>query len=118
MRINLIFLFILISCAPLKYDVNDFDKSIYICEMGGMTGTYTLQFNRNTFLYSESDSLFVGGGKWFLSEDKKKVILIGKISNEHDNPNMPIVKDLNIELRIKTRNKLVGNGKVFLKKDY
>jgi hypothetical protein len=107
---------VLSGCLSLKYTNSDFEGQIYICDLGRMVGRSIIKFDKNTFIYSERDSLFIGEGKWALSEDKKKLILIGKISNKDKIPEVTINKVLKLELMIKGKNKLVGNDMVFVRK--
>ncbi|MDP4210570.1 MAG: hypothetical protein Q8928_17305 [Bacteroidota bacterium] len=104
------------SCVPVKLSISDFEGQEYVCDLGRMVGRSIIKFEKKTFLYSERDSLFLGEGKWNFSEDKKRLILTGKISNKHQSPVMTINKGLNLELIIKGKCKLVGDSKVFIRK--
>jgi hypothetical protein len=112
----LLVVFSLIGCTTLKPTAEQFEGKVYICDKGGMMRKSVLTFNIRTFLYSERDSLFVGGGSWHLSE-KGKILLEGEISNKYQSPNMSINKELKLELKVKGRNKLIGNDMVFIRKE-
>ena len=63
--------------------------------------------------FSEKDSLFHGSGQWRISEDGKYILLTGGSDYNYSNPDLSLEKEINLKLKIKNKNSLIGNDKVF-----
>jgi len=111
MRKMIIVLFVIscISCSVIRIAEGDLINQKYVQYNDGMgLGRTVIIFSeQGLFNYSERDSLFVGGGKWKLSEDKKYLSLNGKVSDKHNNPDFTLEKSLNLKLKIKNENILI-----------
>jgi hypothetical protein len=114
-----VFLIILFGCSILKYNRVDFAGNQYIFR-GGQLGDYTIEFKDDGVCYSERGGLFSGKGIWELTDDYKFIII--KVSLETPTPelffkknNIGIMKKgIEIKLKIKSKNKLIGeDGMVF-----
>ncbi len=79
-----------------------------------MVGNTTIIFKDSTFLYAERGYLFQGEGKWKLLPGGKVLALKGvMVAGEGD---LRLKQEINFNLQVMGKEKLVGDGCVFLKK--
>ncbi len=105
------------SCVGLKYGTTNFIESVYVCDLGGMMGKTIIQFKEGVFHYSERDSLFYGSGTWSMSDDGKYLILKGSTDYNYSKPELSLEKKIFLNLKIKNKHTLIGDDKVFIRKD-
>ncbi|TKG90707.1 hypothetical protein EYV94_22845 [Puteibacter caeruleilacunae] len=113
--IYFLFLFVVAGCASVKSSVSKIQHSTYVCNKGEMVGNTTIIFKDSTFLYAERGDLFQGGGKWKLLPGGKVIELKGAMQGGGRDLNLK--EEININLQVKGKKKLVGDGCVFLKKN-
>jgi hypothetical protein len=81
-----------------------------------MVGNTTLLFKDSTFTYSERGGLYEGEGKWYISSDGKYLILKGASTlANYKGTEIELKKEINLKLRIKGKNKLIGNDCIFIR---
>jgi hypothetical protein len=111
----LICLFFLLTtaCASVKSSVSKIQHSTFVCNKGEMVGNTTIIFKDSTFLYAERGNLFQGEGKWKLLPGGKVLELKG-LMKIHDG-NLSLRQEISLNLHVKGKEKLVGDGCVFFK---
>lgn len=118
-KIIWLLLFIVISnncCSPLKHTVNDFNGEIYVDDRG-MMGKTIIQFNQNMVNYSERDSMWVGTGNWRFTDNHKSIILRVRATSKQINSGSTYgYNPINLTLRIKGKNRLIGDNHHFERK--
>jgi len=81
-----------------------------------MVGKTILKLGKDTFNYSERDSLFIGSGLWSLSKDKKTIYLRGSTTlKDYKDEEFALRKSLDLELEIKDKTRLTYNGQIYIK---
>jgi hypothetical protein len=113
-RLTLFIIVILQGCSLSKNAPLALNGSYYICDKGEMVGNTTILFRDSTFIYTERDGLLESEGKWKLSSNGKFLLLEGVKKNKSGDINLS--QKMNLELRIKRMEKLIGDGCVFLLK--
>lgn len=117
----LIFLLLLVvvlhGCKLLKTTAIEMDHSCFVCNKGDMVGNTTLILKDSTFTYSERGGLYDGNGKWHMSSDGKYLILNGVSTLANcKGTEIELKKEINIKLKIKGKDKLIGDGCIFIRK--
>lgn len=102
------------GCVLLKYAPLTLNNAYYVSEKGPMVGNSTLLFDDSTFVYTERGDLFEGKGKWTLSPNGKILILECTIKSQ--NGDMNLEQHRYFELRIRGKDKLVGDADIFIRK--
>ncbi len=102
------------GCASVKNNLSKIPHSTYVCNKGEMVGNTTIIFKDSTFLYSERGDLFQGEGKW-RSLPGGKVLELKGVMETRDR-DLSLNQEINFNLQVKGKGKLVGDGCVFLRK--
>lgn len=112
----LLLIVVLHGCKLLRTTAIEIDHSCYVCNKGDMVGNTTLILKDSTFTYSERGGLYDGEGKWHMSSDGKYLILNGvsTLAN-YEGTEIELKKEINIKLRIKGKDKLIGDGCIFVR---
>lgn len=114
--LNIIILAFLTGCLSIRYSTIDLTNQTFVCDKGSMVGKTIIQLEKDTFKYSERGGLFIGKGVWSLSQDKKTIYLKGSTTlKDYKNEKLAFRKYINLELKIKNKNKLTDNSQIFIK---